>query len=142
MFSFGVAERSEAVAGRRACDLVPLHHALRAWHIVSDFENRCELGKIKAPRFYLNIMLVAIIVGIITVIVGVAMVWKPRFFVDFVGHQEWAEKVFGVHEDETAFKVIGIIVILIGAFIMTGIITDLLMWFFAPTFRAAENLKK
>ncbi|OQA36656.1 MAG: hypothetical protein BWY53_00381 [Parcubacteria group bacterium ADurb.Bin326] len=87
-------------------------------------------------------MLVAIIVGIITVIVGVAMVWKPRFFVDFIGHQEWAEKVFGVHEDETAFKVIGIIVILIGAFIMTGIINDLLMWFFAPTFRAAENLKK
>lgn len=86
-------------------------------------------------------MFLTIIIGIITVIVGVTMVWRPRFYVDFVGHQEWAEKVFGVHEDETAFKVIGIIVILVGILIMTGIFKSFLMWFFAPTFRAAKSLK-
>ncbi len=36
--------------GRRAYDLGQSHHALRAWHIVSDFGNRCELGKIKTPQ--------------------------------------------------------------------------------------------
>jgi len=34
---------------RRAYDLVSSHHALRAWHIVSDFGNRCELGTIETP---------------------------------------------------------------------------------------------
>ena len=85
-------------------------------------------------------MLIAIIVGIVTVIIGITMVWRPRFYVDFVGHQEWAEKIFGINEDETAFKVIGIIVILVGIFIMTGIINDILLWFFAPSFRAAQIL--
>ena len=33
----------------RAYDLGQSHHALRAWHIVSDFGNRCELGKINTP---------------------------------------------------------------------------------------------
>ena len=32
---------------RGAYDLVSSHHALRAWHIVSDFGNRCELGTIE-----------------------------------------------------------------------------------------------
>lgn len=85
-------------------------------------------------------MLVTIIVGVVAVAIGVSMVWKPRFYVDFIGHQEWAEKIFGVHEDETAYKVIGIIIILLGTFIMTGIINDILFWFFAPTFKASRNL--
>ena len=36
--------------GIRAHDLVSSRHALRAWHIVSDFGNRCELGKIETPE--------------------------------------------------------------------------------------------
>ena len=35
---------------RRAYDVVSSHHALRAWHIVSDFGNRCELGTIETPE--------------------------------------------------------------------------------------------
>ena len=34
----------------RAYDLVSSHHALRAWHIVSDFGNRFELGTINTPN--------------------------------------------------------------------------------------------
>lgn len=41
VFSFGVAERSEVATGRRAYDLVLLHHARSAWQIVSNFGNRC-----------------------------------------------------------------------------------------------------
>ena len=34
---------------RGAYDLIQSHHALRVWHIVSDFGNRCELGTIETP---------------------------------------------------------------------------------------------
>ncbi len=52
---FGVRPPERSGSGAEASDSnayaeVSHHHALRAWHIVSDFENRCELGKIKAPK--------------------------------------------------------------------------------------------
>ena len=49
------AERGSGEAIVRAYDFGQNHHALRAWHIVSDFENRCELGKIETPVLNLTV---------------------------------------------------------------------------------------
>ena len=50
IFFFGVAEALRGSGGTiRAYDLVSLHHALRAWHIIC-FESRFELGTINTPR--------------------------------------------------------------------------------------------
>ena len=80
-------------------------------------------------------MLVRILIGIAVMVVGFFIVWKPRFFYDFMGHQMWAEKLLGVHEDEAAFKIIGIIVIIVGMLIATDLIYGLLAWFFSPVIR-------
>jgi len=44
------AQHADRRGFRGTYNSVSLHHALRAWHIVSGFGNRRELGKIKAPE--------------------------------------------------------------------------------------------
>ncbi|MFA6594244.1 MAG: hypothetical protein WCT16_03205 [Candidatus Buchananbacteria bacterium] len=83
-------------------------------------------------------MLVRILIGVAVIIVGFFMVWKPRFFYDFMGHQMWAEKIFGIHEDELAYKVIGVIVMFVGALIATDLIYNLLAWFFSPVVKGLK----
>jgi len=84
-------------------------------------------------------MLVRILIGVVVIVVGFFIVWKPRFFFDFLGHQMWAEKLLGVHEDEAAFKIIGIIVIFIGALIATDLIYSLLGWLLSPVLRGLNR---
>ena len=76
-----------------------------------------------------------IIIGILVVIVGFYMAYRPRFFVEFLGHQSWAEKIFQVYDDELAYKLIGVIVIFLGALIMTGLVWNLLGWVLSPIIR-------
>ena len=73
-----------------------------------------------------------IIVGIAVVILGAVMVWKPRWFLDMVGEQEWAYKVFGAGHGTTAYQAIGVILILVGFLIMTDIIQGIVRSIFAP----------
>ncbi len=79
-------------------------------------------------------MLTQILVGLLMVIVGFLMVWKPNWFVEMIGHQAWAEKVFGYGNDDTAVRMIGIIAIFLGFLTMTGLIGGLILWFFSPLF--------
>ena len=83
--------------------------------------------------------MLAIIIGLLTMVVGFFMVYRPRFFVDFIGHQAWVEKVFSVSDDELAYKIIGIIVIFIGALIMTGLVWDLVGWLLSPAINAGRR---
>jgi len=70
-----------------------------------------------------------IIIGLIVIGVGFIVVWKPRYFLDFLGNQAWVEKIFAVNDQELAYKIIGIILIFVGALIMTNLIYDILTAF-------------
>ena len=83
--------------------------------------------------------MLAIIIGLLTMVVGFYMVYRPRFFVDFIGHQAWLEKIFQIYDDELAYKILGIIVIFVGAFISTGIIWDILGWALSPVINAGRR---
>jgi len=81
-----------------------------------------------------------IIIGLLVVGLGFLMVYKPRFFIDFMGHQDWIEKILQVYDDELAYKVMGIIIIFVGAFIMTGLIWDILGWALSPVINAGRKI--
>ncbi len=70
------------------------------------------------------------------------MVYRPRYFLDFLGSQAWVEKIFAINDQELAYKIIGMIIILVGALIMTNLIYDLLGWFFSPVINASQSLAK
>ena len=74
----------------------------------------------------------AIIIGLLVVALGFFMVYRPSFFADFMGHQAWVEKIFQVYDDELAYKIIGVIIIFVGALIMTGLIWGVLGWLLSP----------
>lgn len=80
-----------------------------------------------------------IIIGIIVTGVGFLVVWRPRYFLDFLGKQAWVEKIFSVNDQELAYKIIGMIVIFVGALIMTNLIYDLLGWFLSPIINAGRK---
>jgi hypothetical protein len=66
-----------------------------------------------------------ILLGFLIVIVGYIIVWKADWFLKNVGYVEWAEE----HLTEGSYlfyKLIGICVILLGIFFITGIWYDLL----------------
>ena len=77
-------------------------------------------------------MLIRIITGLIGCAVGFFMVWKPQIFLEMIGEQEWAEKVFGPGNGTTAYKTIGIIVIVVSFLVITGMFEGVIMWFFGP----------
>lgn len=77
-----------------------------------------------------------IFVGVIGIIIGSLMVWKPRWFLDMVGEQAWAEKVFGAGHGTTAYQTIGIIIIFLSFLIMTGLVGSILGWFFSPVIKS------
>jgi hypothetical protein len=83
--------------------------------------------------------MLAIIIGLLTVVVGFYMVYRPRYFVEFIGHQNWVEKIFQVYDDELAYKIIGITVIFVGALIMTGLVWDVLGWALSPIINAGRR---
>jgi hypothetical protein len=64
--------------------------------------------------------MMSILIGIVCIIVGFAMVLKPRWFLAMIGEQAWSIKVFGHGHGTTAYQTIGIIVILVGFLLMFG----------------------
>jgi len=84
-------------------------------------------------------MLVRILIGAIVCAVGFFMVYRPKYFFDFLGRQAWVEKIFSVNDQELAYKIIGMIVIFVGVLIMTNIIYDLLGWALSPIINAGKN---
>ena len=80
-------------------------------------------------------MLGRIIVGIIAAAVGFLMVWKAGKFAEAIGPQTWLEKIVGEGNTIGAYKLLGLIIIIVGCLIATNLIQGLLLWFFAPVFR-------
>ncbi len=79
--------------------------------------------------------MVKIIIGLIGVALGFLMVWKPRAFLEMIGEQAWAEKIFGYGHGTTAYQTIGIIIIFLSFMIMTGLIEGTVVWIFSPLFK-------
>ena len=84
-------------------------------------------------------MLVRILIGAAVTFVGFLVVYRPRYFLDFLGNQAWVEKIFSVNDQELAYKIIGIIVIFVGVLIMTDLIYNLLGWALSPIINAGRQ---
>lgn len=80
-----------------------------------------------------------IFIGIIVAVIGFFMVYRPKYFLDFLGSQAWVEKIFSVNDQELAYKIIGMIVIFVGVLIMTNLIYDLLGWALSPIISAGQR---
>ena len=73
-----------------------------------------------------------IIVGLVGIVLGFLMVWKPNWFLEMIGVQAWAEKVFGPGRSSAGYQVIGLIIIFVSFLIMTDMMKGIVIWFFAP----------
>ena len=80
-------------------------------------------------------MLGRIIIGIVVAVVGFLMVWKAPKFAEAIGAQPWLEKIVGEGNTIGAYKLLGLIIIIVGCMVATNLVQGLLMWFFAPVFR-------
>ena len=68
-----------------------------------------------------------IIIGILIVIAGFMMAWKSEWILKNFGRVSWAEEHLSLEGGTRLFyKLLGILIVLIGLFIITGIWTDVL----------------
>ena len=70
--------------------------------------------------------LLRIFVGLIVMVVGVLIVWKPTAIYEFTGPIEFAEEKLGTGGTYSFLKIIGVIITFIGIAIVTNIISDIL----------------
>lgn len=66
-----------------------------------------------------------IVIGIIVAAFGFFMVWKTIMVQGWVGRIAWAEKTFGSGGTNTFLKLLGVGVVFLGVFYMTGIFGDI-----------------
>lgn len=71
-------------------------------------------------------LLARILLGLVIAAVGVMLVWKTVKFQEFTGEIEWAESKLGPGGTNTFLKLFGLLVVVIGVFTMTNIISDVL----------------
>lgn len=64
--------------------------------------------------------------GFFIVFVGIMMVWKTSAFQEWVGSIDWAEEKIGPGGTNTFLKLLGVVVVFIGIFTVTNIISDFL----------------
>lgn len=73
--------------------------------------------------------------GIVVAIVGFLMILKTATVMEWFGRVDWAEDKFGPGGSYTFWKLIGVIIVFVGIFISTNLISDILTDFasiFAP----------
>ncbi|MFH0814753.1 MAG: hypothetical protein V1902_01490 [Candidatus Falkowbacteria bacterium] len=64
--------------------------------------------------------------GLIIAGVGFVFVWRTQWIQEFIGYSMWGEKWFG--SSRMLYKLIGIVVCLMGVLTMTGLIGGFLNW--------------
>jgi uncharacterized membrane protein YkgB len=65
--------------------------------------------------------------GIILIVVGFTMIWKTENWFSFFGRNAWAEKWFGTEGGSRLFyKLIGLLAIVIGMLLVTGLYNEFL----------------
>lgn len=67
-----------------------------------------------------------ILLGLVIMAVGMLIVWKSEMVFGWVGRIPFAESKFGSGGTRTFLKLIGLLVVFIGIFTITNIISDIL----------------
>ena len=67
--------------------------------------------------------------GLIIVAAGFFMVWKTKKIIDWFGYNAWAENKMGSGSSWLFYKLLGILIVFIGVFTVTNVISDILTWF-------------
>jgi len=76
------------------------------------------------------------IIGIIFVVVGFTMIWKTEAWFGFFGRVAFAEKYLGTEGGSRLFyKLIGLLAIVIGLLLVTGLYDDVLGTAASPLIR-------
>ena len=74
-----------------------------------------------------------IVLGLIMVVIGTLMVMKANWIVQNFGYSEFAEsKMRTLGGTRLMWKLIGILIIVSGFFIVTDLYGDVLLWAFSP----------
>jgi len=74
-----------------------------------------------------------IIAFILLVGLGMLMVIKTEWFLNFFGRSAWAEKTFGFYGGSRIFyKLLGVIVIIVSTLTLTGVMEKIILSIFAP----------
>ena len=82
----------------------------------------------------------SIILGLIMVAVGFLLTWKTEWLVDNFGHLTWAEEHLGSDGGTRLFyKLLGILIILVGFGTLTGLFQDLLVVSLSPLFSGLKG---
>jgi len=64
----------------------------------------------------------SILLGLVIAIAGAVIVWKNEAMLNILGRNEWAEEKFGPEGGSRAlYKIIGVMIVLVGLFIMMGL---------------------
>ncbi|MFH1425941.1 MAG: hypothetical protein ABIG66_00720 [Candidatus Kerfeldbacteria bacterium] len=71
------------------------------------------------------------VIGVIMIAFGVFVIWKTESMIRMMGKISWAEDKFGSGGTWTFWKVVGLALILLAFFIMSGAAFGILDWIFA-----------
>jgi len=85
------------------------------------------------------------IFGLIGVAVGFLITWKSEWFLEQLGHIEWAEEHMGTMGGTRMFwKLLGMAIIFLSFLFMTGALQGIILSVFTPLFRGlgpVDNVK-
>lgn len=80
-----------------------------------------------------------IFLGLVAIVIGFVIVWKTEVFLNFFGRVEWAEKHLGYEGGSRLFyKLIGLLIIIIGVFAATNLLGGIVLTVFKPLFKGLE----
>lgn len=80
-----------------------------------------------------------IFLGLAAIVIGFMIVWKTEWLLGFFGRVNWAEKHLGYEGGTRLFyKLIGVLVIIIGIFAATNLLGGIVLAIFKPLFRGLE----
>ncbi len=66
-------------------------------------------------------MILRILIGIGIAVLGYFMVWKTRFFLNALGPVAWADRNLGLGGSNFFYKLLGIVIIMIGFMVITNL---------------------
>ena len=80
----------------------------------------------------LHLSMTRFFVGLFMIAGGIFLVWKTEWMIRGFGRSQWAEMKLGAGGTWTLYKIVGVLVILLAFFIMSGKIFNILDFVFHP----------
>lgn len=82
-----------------------------------------------------------IFIGLIITIISSLIVMKTEWLVQNIGHNTWAETHLGSGGGtRLMYKLIGVLGIIIGLFLITGLYDSFVRWLLGPLIRTSQNV--